>query len=139
MQLSPPLTPTLPRPTKTRAPAMDSPKNKMKSSSSLSSFLPRKFSWSECSYSQGPLNSVCVCVCVCVHAHSPRHACKPGFVHAQSFQYDDAALSARKWGRSLWFSWVEIESGPSQVSSFIRQQRWMKGKGFRVFLPIIMQ
>ena len=49
----------------THALAMDSPKNKRKSSSSLSSFLPRKFSRSELSYSQ-EVSEFCVCVCVCV-------------------------------------------------------------------------
>ena len=97
----------------THALAMDSPKNKRKSSSSLSSFLPRKFSRSELSYSQEVSEfcvCVCVCVCACARACSPRQACKHGLVHPQSFNM------MKPW---LWFSWVQAESAQSQVSSFI--------------------
>lgn len=66
----------------THALATDSPKNKMKSSSSLSSFLPRKFSRSELSYFQEVSE---FCVCVCVRACSPRQTYKHGLVHAQAF------------------------------------------------------
>ena len=113
----PPLLSLAPPPTHTFA--TDSPKNKMKSSSSLSSFLPRKFSRSELSYFQ-EASEFCVCVCARAHTHTLTQTSMQTWACAcTSFQYDETVLSERQWGYRLWVSWVKAESAQSQVSSFI--------------------
>ena len=118
----------------THALATDSPKNKMKSSSSLSSFLPRKFSRSELSYFQ-EVSEFCVCVCarMLTQTNIQTWACA-----CTSFQHDETVLSERQWGHRLWFSWAKAESAQSQASSFIHCEGG-QSKEFGGFLFIIMQ
>lgn len=97
----------------THALATDSPKNKMKSSSSLSSFLPRKFSRSELSYFQEVSE---FCVCVCARAHPDKHTNMGLCTHKLSTWWNRVV---RQWGHRLWFSWAKAESAQSQASSFI--------------------
>ena len=117
----------------THALAMDSPKNKRKSSSSLSSFLPRKFSRSELSYSQ-EVSEFCVCVCVCVcarvhaSAHPGKHANMGLCIHSLSTW----------WNRGCGFPGFKqsLLKARSVVSFTVKVD---KGKEFGGFLFIIMQ